>query len=161
MKKTLTKECDKLLSNTLVAYELNNGFDKDKYFNFVANVKDDFYQEAQSLRFYVYGDKNSQKFVNILKDKLVENGFNVVDINNKNIINIKLTSSDNIFKKQSIVTINLDLRVTHGLVTLGAKSFLLKERLKNSKESIYTTAAMHFGEDIQKDGIDKILGIGK
>ncbi len=107
IKKGLVEKSDKLLSNVLVAYELNKNFDKNKYFNFVANVKDNYYEEAQSLRFFVYGDNDSQNFVNIVKDQLRTNDFNVVNINNKNIINIKLTSNDNISSKQNILTIKL------------------------------------------------------
>lgn len=160
IKKELGYECDKLLSNVLVAYELNNSFDKNKYFNFVSNVKDEFYSEAKSLRFFVYGDKNSKNFVKVIQEQLIENGFNVVNINNKNIINIKLNSVDNINNKEKVITIKIGIKVTSGLKTIGSKFFVLKERFKSSKDRVYDTASIHFEQDIKKDGIDKILGIG-
>ena len=160
IKKEISKECDRLLSNTLVAHELDKSFDKDIYFDFVANVKESYYTEANSLRFYIYGDKNSENFVKVLKQQLIDNGFNVVSNNNKGIINIKLTSNDNIANNKKIVTIKLNIRVTDGLKTLGANSFILKERYKSEKAAIYNQAAIHFDQDVTKDGIDKILGIG-
>ncbi|WP_373071614.1 hypothetical protein [Sulfurimonas sp.] len=158
--KAMLKECDRLLSNSLVAYELNNNFEKNRYFNFVSDVKENYYNVASSLRFYVYGDKNSQNFLKVIKQQLIDSGFNVADKNNVNVINVKLSTSDNHSSKQQIVSIKLNMRVTDGLVTLGSRSFVLKERYKNSKESIYNTASVHFEQDVEKNTIENILGIG-
>ncbi|QFR50060.1 hypothetical protein FJR48_10125 [Sulfurimonas lithotrophica] len=160
IKKKMSKECERLLSNSLVAYELNKSFNKNKYFNFVSDVKESYYSEANSLRFFISADKNSKDFAQVIKRQLIDNGFSVTNNKNLKAVIIKLNTTDNIASAQKIVTIKLNIKVTDEQKNVGSNTLVLKERLKKSKSSIYNTAAIHFNQDVAQEGIENILGIG-
>jgi len=159
-KKAISKECEVLISNSLVAYELNNSFDKNKYFNFVSSVKDNFHSEVNSLSFYVSGSKYSKSFVDVIKKQLLKNDYNVKNKYTPDSIHIKLSTNDNIETKKNIVTIKLNIKVIDAKRIIGSNSFVLKERFKSSKLNIYNSASIHFEQDVNKEGIEDILNIG-
>jgi len=159
-KKAMSKACEKLLSNTLVAHELNASFDKNSYFNFVANVKDSYYSEVNRLNFYVYGNANAQNFIALIKKELLENGFNVSNKMKHNSLKVNLHATDNIKINQKIVAIKLNIKVSDAGKTVGSNVLTMKERYKSSKSSIYSAAAVHFEQDLNTQGVEKILGIG-
>jgi len=159
-KKLMSKECERLLSNSLVAYELDKNFDKNKYFNFVSDVKENYYSEANSLRFFVSGNNNSKDFIQVIKQQLIDNGFNVTNNQKPDSVKIQLQTTDNISSGQKIITIKLNIKVTDADKSVGSNALVLKERSKSSKSSIYNSAAIHLNQDIDKAGIENILGIG-
>lgn len=160
IKKEVSKECDILLSNVLVAYELDKSFDKNKYFNFVSDVKDDYYSEANSLRFFVSGDEGSENFVEVINKGLLNKNFNIVDDPELKSVKVVLNVRDNISTKKDIVKIEIDVKVLDGQKLIGNNTIVLKERFNSSKSKIYDLAYIHFEQEMKELGIEKILGIG-
>lgn len=160
VKKSISKECDRLLSNTLVAKELYSNFNTKPYFDFVSKMKKDFKNEVNSLNFYISGDSNSKNFTQIIKQQLLDNGFNVSKSKKANSVKIFLNSTDDFSKKSNIVTVKLNIKVNDANKVVGTNSLVLKERYKNSKSKVYNSAAIHFKQDIESLQIEKVLGIG-
>lgn len=159
-KQSTSKYCDRLLSNVLVAYELNNSYNLKDYFNFVSDVKENYYSEANSLRFFVLGGNNSENFVKIVNKGLLNSNFNIVDDHELESVKVVLKVSDNISTKKDIVTIKIDIKVLDTQKLVGKSTIVLKERFNNSKSKIYDLASVHFEQDIEELGIENILGIG-
>lgn len=160
VKTSISKVCDRLLSNTLVAKELSNNFNTKPYFDFVSKMKKDYQDERNKLNFYISGNSNSKNFAQIIKQQLLDKGFNVSKSKKANSVNIILNSTDDFSKKSNIVTVKLNIKVNDANKIVGTNSLVLKERYKNLKSKVYNTAAMHFKQDIESLEIEKVLGIG-
>jgi hypothetical protein len=160
IKKEISKDCDILLSNTLVAYQLDNSFDKNIYFNFVSDVKDDYYSEAKSLRFFVMGDDRSENFAKVINKGLLNKNFTIVDDRELKSVKVYLKITDNISSKKDIVKIKIDIKVLDGQKLVGNNTVVLKERFNSSKSKIYDLAYVHFEQEMKELGLENILGIG-
>ncbi|MDY0233672.1 MAG: LPP20 family lipoprotein [Sulfurimonas sp.] len=158
-KKELSLRANELLSNILIISELDKNFDKKKNLDFIEVKQKEFLQEAKSLKFFVSGDAKSLKFIDIIKNYLAQNGFNVV--NSKDAIEIKAKTSENINRHASmqIAVITLDIGVYDKNRRIGGKSIILKERYSGSMESVYKNASIHLKQDIESQGINEVIGI--
>ncbi|MBA1433217.1 MAG: LPP20 family lipoprotein [Epsilonproteobacteria bacterium] len=157
-KKVLSKEAEKLKSLIFIISELDPQFNKNKYLEFISNMRSVFLQEAQNLKFYVDGDTNSKLFTEKIKNNLVKNHFNLVSAR-KNAIRISVKTekrlSDSFVK---IITFTIHVSVYEGKNRIGGKVTVIKERYTDKRHA-YETAAIHFNQIIEKNGIKAILGI--
>jgi hypothetical protein len=161
IKKSIIKECDALLSTSLVAYELDNSFDKTKYFNFVSDVKDDYYSELNSLRFFISADADAKVFAQVIKKQLRTNDFTVVDDKEMQSLKIYVKTTDNILRKKQNVKIKLLIEVVDAQEVLASNTIMFKQSHNGSKKEIYNLAAKDFAKDVESMEIENILGIGK
>ncbi len=164
VKKTLLKESkEEMFPNVLVAGELESfkRFNKKYYLDFISKIQKEFIKEQKSLNFYIYGDKKSVDFVNIIKNSLAKQKLNVVNKKRKNSIIVRLKTIDNIGNKicRGIAVLKLNIKVLDNSQQIGGKSFVLKERCNGLKSSAYKNASIHFKQDINSQGIGDILGI--
>ena len=157
-KKALSKEAQKLKSSVLIISELDPHFNKNSYFQFIRKMQTLFSEEANKLKFYVTGDRNSRLFVEKIKNNLVKKHFNLVDTA-KNAIRIFVKTqkrlSDAIVK---IVTYTIHVSVYDGNAQVGGKVIVIKERYRDAKYAS-ELAAIHFNQSIEKNGITSVLGI--
>lgn len=158
-KKELANQAKKLLPVIYILAELDPRFTKNEYLTFVSKINMYFLDEAKKLKFFVSGNVKSSKFVDILKNHLAQNGLRVVS-SNKNAIKIQLNIEDNINKGYiKIAVLSLNIAVYEKSKRLGGEEIILKERYNNSIQGVYKNAAIHFKQDIQNKGLNKLIGI--
>ncbi len=159
-KKELSLEASKLLSEILIIAELDNGFDKQKNLNFVSKKNREFQEESKNLKFFVSGDKKSTKFVEVIKNHLAQNSFNVVG-SKKNAVEVRVKSSDYINYNDAIdiAVITLDISLLDKRERIGGKSVILKERYNGSMQSVYKNASIHLKQDIEHQGLNELIGL--
>ncbi len=157
-KKALAKEASQLLSTVLMIAELDKSFDKTASVSFIQSVEKDFLAQANDLKFYVSGDKNSQNFIAKIKNYLAQSGFHVVDRKNS-AVTIQLSTSSNISNGTvAIAVLKVNITVHDRENRVGGKSLIIKERFTNM-QSVYKNAAIHFEQDIKERGINEVLGM--
>ena len=158
-KKTLANRASKLIPLILMLSTLDKSIDKDVKMKFVLAKKKAFLDEANSLKFYISGNKKSMPFVDKLKNNLAHNGFNVVN-SKENAVLIKLDTNDNVNgSKVNIVVITIKISVHNISKRIGGKTIIIKERYNNSLQSVYKNASIHFKQDIKSKGIKDLIGM--
>jgi len=159
-KKELSLKSKQLLSEILIISQLDISFDKKREIAFIDKKNKDFLSESRKLKFYVTGNRNSTKFVSILKNYLAQNNFNISS-NSKNSVIVKINTKDNISNTRAtkIAVMNMNISVYDKKQRIGGKTIILKERYNGSKESSYKNASIHLDQDIKSQGIDKVIGI--
>nr|WP_321268221.1 LPP20 family lipoprotein [uncultured Sulfurimonas sp.] len=155
-KKELSQDASKLLSEVLIISELDKSFNKKDNLDFITQKQKQFLAESKSLKFFVSGNSESEKFVNSIKNYLAQGGFNVTNSKN-NAVQVKVNTTDRLSGKIAILNINVS--VYDKTQRIGGKSVIVKERYNGSKASAYKNASIHLEQDIKSQGINKVIGI--
>jgi len=159
-KKELSLRAKELMPLILMIAELDVSFNKSKNLEFVYQKKKEFLSESKKLKFYITGNKKSNKFISIIKNHLASKGFNISN-SKKNALHIKINTTDNINRSHylDIAVLNLELSVYDKSKRIGGKSIILKERYNGSKDSVYKNASIHLKQDIKSLGVNEVIGI--
>lgn len=152
-KKILMQEAQKLVPTILMIAQLDASYKKTKDMQFVDKQESTFLTQSRKLKFFVSGDRNSQAFVNVIKNDLTAHGF-VVCHHAKNAVNVQLKTTDNLHNDVSIAVLIMEIKVYDKQNQIGGKTIIMKERYNGSKRSVYKNAAFHLKEDIKKDDLE-------
>ncbi|MDQ7067088.1 MAG: LPP20 family lipoprotein [Sulfurimonas sp.] len=157
--KSLQKEAEALMPTILILSELDKQFDKKSNLSFISEIQNEFLLLNKNLKFYIFGDKKSMKFVDGIKNYLAKNSFNIAQ-SKKSAILVKLSTTDNLNKSHSsIVRITIKISVYDSGKYIGGKSIIIKERYSSSESNVYKNASIHFMQEIDSMGINKAIGI--
>lgn len=157
-KRQVSKKAQELLPTIYIIAQIDNSFDKESNINFVLKQQNDFLKESKKLKFFVSGNKKSSKFVEKVKNYLSQKNFNIVS-SAKDAVLVKIDASDNLSRSNPITTINLNISILDKNYRIGGKSLTIKERYSNSINKVYTTAAIHFEEDLKNSNINETIGL--
>lgn len=159
--KRLDEKSQELYSDVIIISELDRGFKKDKYLDFISKSKVRFLKEKNALNFYIYGDKKSQKFIETIKALLSKDGFNIVDKSHENSVHVRFKTTETLTRSNSmnIAVLSINIDVFSNEQTIGGKTLIIKERYNGSQASLYKNASIHFEEDIKSQGINELIGI--
>ncbi|MDF1876440.1 LPP20 family lipoprotein [Sulfurimonas sp. SAG-AH-194-L11] len=157
--KKMSKKAKALLPTVLILSTIDELYNSKIDQDFIFNIEDKFLHVSSSLKFYVHGDKKSSLFVDKIKNNLAQNNFSVVK-KEDDAIDITVTTQDNINKSViEIAVLTMKISVKEDNQRIGGKINIIKERYNSSINNVYKNAAIHFEQNILKQGINKVLGI--